>query len=123
MRRIVLIVAIIVVITASFVGIRHVMASGGTAVSGEVVETYCWGALSIGGPGHAKCGIECAKRGIPVALYDARSRKAFVLLPGRDKTSLSPELIAAMGRKVTVRGDVLSRGGMSFMTVHSWELQ
>ncbi len=122
MRRTVLIVAIVVGIASSLFVLRRVMATG-TAVSGEVVETYCWSALRAGGVSHAKCGIECARRGIPVAIYDDASRQAFILLPGRDKTSLPPELVAAMGRKVTVRGDVIRRGGASFVTVQSWALQ
>lgn len=111
-----------IVIVASVIGYRRLSASG-TAVRGEIVETYCWSALQVGGPAHAQCGIACARRGIPIALYDASSHKAFVLLPGRDKTTLPPPLVAAMGKKVTVRGDVISRGGMSFLTVKSWDAE
>jgi hypothetical protein len=59
-----------------------------TTVSGEVVETYCWAVHEVGGTGHAQCGIECARRGLPVAIYDQKSHKAFILLPSRDKASL-----------------------------------
>jgi len=90
-------------------------------VTGEVVETYCWAVHQVGGLGHAQCGIECAKRGLPVALYDQKSLKAFILLPARDKTSLPPELIAAMGQRVTVRGEVLVRGGNQFLIIQSWQ--
>jgi hypothetical protein len=90
-------------------------------VTGEVVETYCWAVHQVGGTGHAQCGIECAKRGLPVALYDQKSLKAFILLPARDKTSLPPELIAAMGQRVTIRGEVLARGGIQFLIVQSWQ--
>ena len=92
-----------------------------TTVTGEVVETYCWAVHQVGGIGHAQCGIECAKRGLPVALYDQKSLKAFILLPARDKTSLPPELIAAMGQRVAVRGEVLVRGGNQFLVIQSWQ--
>jgi len=91
-----------------------------TAVTGEVVETYCWAVHQVGGTGHAQCGIECAKRGLPVALYDPKSRLAYILLPGRDKTSLPPELVAAMGQRVTIRGETSLRGGIRFLVIQSW---
>jgi hypothetical protein len=97
------------------------VASPADSVSGELVETYCWGSLQIGGPAHASCGIECAKRGIPLAVYDAKARKATILLPGKDKTSLPPDLIRAMGRQVTVQGNVTTRGEVSFILVQSWK--
>jgi len=90
-------------------------------ITGEIVETYCWAVVNVGGTPHASCGIECAKRGIPIAIVDAKTRKAYVLLPGRDKATLPPKLIEAMGRRVTIRGEVFSRGGLQFITVQSWE--
>src|SRR5882757_387585 len=92
-----------------------------TTVTGEVIETYCWAVHQVGGTGHAQCGIDCAKRGLPVALYDPKSHKAFVLLPARDKSSLPPDLIALMGQRVTIRGEVSERGGIQFLIVQSWQ--
>jgi hypothetical protein len=90
-------------------------------VTGEIVETYCWAVHQVGGTGHAQCGIECAKRGLPVALYDQKSHKALILLPSRDKASLPPDLVAAMGQRVNIRGEVLERGGIQFLIVQSWQ--
>ena len=90
-------------------------------VSGEIVETYCWAVHEVGGTGHAQCGIECAKRGLPVALYDRKSRHAFILLPARDKASLPSDLVAAMGQRVNVRGEIVERGGIQFLIVQSWQ--
>jgi hypothetical protein len=90
-------------------------------VSGEVVETYCWAVHQVGGTGHAQCGIECAKRGLPVALYDAKSRIAYILLPARDKASLPQDLVAAMGQRVKIQGEVATRGGIQFLIVQSWQ--
>lgn len=91
-----------------------------TSISGELVETYCWGTKQIGGPGHAQCGIECAKRGIPVAVVDADSRKVFILVTGDHNAPLPAELIAAMGNHVTIRGEVFVRGGTQLIKVQSW---
>ena len=101
--------------------VARVFAGSPATVTGEVVETYCWAVHQVGGTGHAQCGIECAKRGLPVALYDQKSLKAFILLPARDKTSLPPELIAAMGQRVVVRGEIVTRGGIQFLIIQSWQ--
>jgi hypothetical protein len=90
------------------------------AITGEIVDTYCWAKMRIGGPAHAACGIECAKRGVPVAILDSRTGIAYVLLPGRDKRSVPAELVAAMGRSVTARGEIVTRGGNHFLSVQSW---
>ena len=99
---------------------NHSFARGPAIVSGELVDTYCWTTQFSGGPDHAACAINCAKRGIPVAIVDRRSRRAFVLVPARNQMSLPPGLIEAMGQQVTIRGDVFERGGTEFATVRSW---
>ena len=103
------------------VAAAHTAMAVGTAVTGEVVETYCWAVHTVGGTGHAQCGIECAKRGLPVALYDSRSHSAYILLPARDKASLPSDLVAAMGQRVKVQGEVIARGGIQFLIVQSWQ--
>jgi hypothetical protein len=90
-------------------------------ITGEIVETFCWATIQVGGSPHAACGIECVKRGIPMAIVDARTRKAYVLLPGRDKASLPAGLVQAMGQRVTIRGEIHVKGGAQFMTVQSWQ--
>ena len=96
-------------------------ASAETTVSGEIVETYCWAVHQVGGAGHAQCGIECAKRGLPVALYDSKSQTAYILLPARDKMALPADLIAAMGLRVKVQGEIVTRGRVQFLIVRSWQ--
>ena len=92
-----------------------------SAISGEVVETYCWAKLRVGGQDHAACGIKCAKRGVPIAVFDENSRTIHILLPGQDKTSIPPGLIDSMGKRVTIRGEVIKRAGGNFLSVQSWQ--
>ena len=101
--------------------ITHSSAQTQTAITGEIVETYCWAQLRISGPQHAACGLVCVKRGIPVAIVDAQSKQSFVLLPGRDKTAIPPQLIEAMGQRVMIRGEVVKRGNNQFLMVQSWK--
>ena len=100
---------------------ERTFAAAETTVSGEIVETYCWAVHQVGGTGHAQCGIECAKRGLPVALYDSKSHTAYILLPARDKMSLPSDLIAAMGQRLKVQGEVVERGRIQFLIVRSWQ--
>src|ERR1700737_1136255 len=71
---------------------NHSFARGPATISGELVDTYCWTTQFSGGPDHAACAINCAKRGIPVAIVDRSSRRAFVLVPARNQMSLPPGL-------------------------------
>lgn len=102
------------------VAAAHASSGKPVSVTGEIVETYCWAVHEVGGTGHAQCGIECAKRGLPVALYDPKTRGAYILLPARDKASLPADLVAAMGQKLTVQGELVTRGGIQFLIVQSW---
>lgn len=111
---------VIVAVAALFVASRTI-GSSQPAITGELVETFCYAKIRIGGVAHAACGIECAKRGIPLAIVDAQARTAYVLLPGRDKSTVPPELIDQMGRNVTIRGEIITRGGNNFITVQSWK--
>ncbi len=110
---------IVVVAVAGSTGVRA--GTSGRVLTGELVETYCWAKVRVGGPEHARCAIECAKRGIPVGVMDEASRTLFVLLPGRDKATLPPELVSLMGRRVSIRGEIIQRAGANFVAVQSWQ--
>ncbi len=112
--------SILVSMIAAGVLLRSSWRTDPSAIRGEVVETFCFTTGNERGQAHAACGIVCAKRGIPIALFDARAGKTYVLLPAKDKATLPDGLIAAMGREVTVRGDIIERGGSRFLTVKSF---
>src|SRR4029077_4661259 len=60
---------------------NHTFGGRHATVKGELVDTYCWATQKPSGPSHALCAINCAKRGIPVAVVDQTSHRAFVLVP------------------------------------------
>jgi hypothetical protein len=99
---------------------NHTFGGRPATLKGELVDTYCWATQQSGGPSHALCAINCAKRGIPVAVVDQTSHRAFVLVPARNQMSLPPGLIEAMGQQVAIHGEVFERGGNEFATVRSW---
>ena len=88
------------------------------SIKGEVIDTFCYATMGAKGPSHKQCGIECAHKGIPVGLLDP-SGKIHVLLPNKDKTALSEDVINKMGETVTVTGHEHMKGGLAFLTVES----
>lgn len=86
-------------------------------VKGEVVDTFCYAAMGASGPGHAKCGMGCAAKGIPVGLVEGK--KMYILLPAKDAEPLPKAVIEHMGKVVTVTGKTYESGGNSFLTVES----
>jgi hypothetical protein len=90
-------------------------------VTGEVIDTFCYASMGAKGTSHAQCGIDCAKKGIPVGLLEKGSGKVYVLLPSKDKEPLPAGLVDKMGSDVTVTGKVLAKNGSTFLTVESFK--
>jgi len=45
------------------------------SITGEVVDTFCYSAMGARGASHRQCGLDCAKKGIPVGLAETGSDK------------------------------------------------
>jgi hypothetical protein len=88
-------------------------------VTGEVIDTFCYTAMGAKGTSHKQCGIDCAKKGIPVGLLEKGSEKIHILLPTKDKTALPEGVISRMGETVTITGHPYTKGGVAFLTVES----
>jgi hypothetical protein len=123
MKRKLVTLSTVVTLVAVALLVRNKLPRDGKAIRGEVVETYCFTTGNETGAAHASCGILCAKRGIPIAVHDASSSKTYILLPSRDKAPLPEGLIAAMGKQVTIQGDVIQRGSSTFLTVKSFAVE
>jgi hypothetical protein len=89
------------------------------SVTGEVIDTFCYATMGATGSGHKQCGIDCAKKGIPVGLLEKGTEKVHVLLPMKDKTALPDAVVNKMGETVTVTGHPFTKGGVAFLTVES----
>lgn len=88
-------------------------------VTGEVIDTFCFASMGAKGASHRQCGLDCAKKGIPVGLLENGTNKVYVLLPNKDKTVLSEDVVNKMGEQATVTGKAHSTGGSTFLTVES----
>jgi hypothetical protein len=88
-------------------------------VTGEVIDTFCFASMGAKGATHRQCGLDCAKKGIPVGLLENGTNKVYVLLPNKDKTALPEAVVNKMGEQATVTGKLHSTGGSTFLTVDS----
>ncbi|MDE1920298.1 MAG: hypothetical protein KGJ09_03015 [Candidatus Omnitrophica bacterium] len=118
MRRIALI-GLTVIALVFLNGSVLVWAQQTAKVTGEVVDTYCFVTMGARGEGHRQCGLGCAHKGIPVGIVENGTNKLYVLLPNKNDTSLSKDVINKMGRTATVTGKVYANGGSQFLTVES----
>ncbi len=112
----------IIILTGLFavlVMLSSALAAESVTMTGEVVDTYCYGLMGAKGESHRPCGISCAKAGIPMGLLQDGTNKLYVLLPNKDNSPLPPEVMDKMGRKATITGKIYSTGGSQFLTVES----
>ena len=115
-------IASLAFVLAAAVGAARADEKGGNrdvSVTGEVVDTFCYGTMGARGASHRQCGLDCAKKGIPVGLAEKGTDKLYVLLPSKDKTPLPENVVDKMGETVTVTGRSYTKGGSNFLTVES----
>ncbi|HVO66514.1 MAG TPA: hypothetical protein VMT12_08535 [Syntrophales bacterium] len=93
------------------------LAAETVTITGEVVDTYCYGLMGAKGESHRACGISCAKAGIPMGLLQDGTDKLYILLPKKDNSPLPPAVMDKMGRKATITGKIYTVGGSQFLTV------
>lgn len=89
-------------------------------VTGEVIDSFCYAKAGVRGAAHAACGIKCARKGVPVALLEEKTRRVYVLLAPKDAEPIPNALVEKMGRAVVVEGDLVAKGGTTFLVVRSF---
>ncbi len=95
------------------------MKESSVTVTGEVIDTFCFASMGAKGESHRACGLDCAKKGIPVGIVEDKTNKVFVLLPPKDKNPIPEAAVQKMGRKATITGKTYTSGGTQFLTVES----
>lgn len=88
-------------------------------VTGEVIDTFCYAKAGAKGESHRACGLSCAKAGIPVGLLEDGTGKIYVLLPAKDASPVPQAAIDKMGRKASITGKKIEKGGTNFLVVES----
>jgi len=93
-------------------------AAGGTTVTGEVIDTWCYltEIMYPLGTAHHQCAVWCAAGGIPVGILDDEG-KVYILLSfdDGDRSVADPAVMKLQTHRVTVEGEVFERDGMTYL--------
>ena len=80
-------------------------------VTGEIVDMMCYVDHNASGEKHASCGEKCIKGGAPVGIVS--DGKAMIVV-GAHKP-MNDELAPLAGKTVTLKGKMVSNGGVSML--------
>jgi nitrite reductase/ring-hydroxylating ferredoxin subunit len=92
---------------------------GRFTLTGEIVDAKCW--LGVMNPGegktHLDCAVRCLSGGLPpfLVLRDGSGREEHLLLADGSGAPMPKSLLHAVGRPVTVSGQVLREGDLLFI--------
>ncbi len=93
-------------------------------VVGEVIDSKCYftqpSELSSG-PKHKECAIQCAKRGIPLAILEEKTENVFFAVKERGNSSANELLLPFVAERVEVHGRLVEKGGTRVLLVMSVE--
>jgi len=96
-------------------------AAASKAITGEIIDTFCFATMGARGESHRQCAMDCAKAGIPLGILEDQTNQVYVLLPPKNKEPVPQALIDQCARKVTITGQVYKVGGSQFLTVESFK--
>lgn len=92
-------------------GKEPVDASASKTVTGEVVDLMCYTDHNAMGDKHAACAAKCIKGGGPVGIVS--EGKAHLIVG--DHKAMNEQLAEYAGKTVTVKGKMVSNGGISMI--------
>jgi hypothetical protein len=101
------------------VGAAQTVFAAQQAVTGTLEDSFCFVTMGAHGPGHKKCAIGCAKKGIPIALVEKGTDTMYILLPPKNDSAMPDDVISRMEDEVTVTGEEYDKGGVKYLTVQS----
>jgi hypothetical protein len=119
MRRIhfsaVLFVALLATLILASVTVAQPKGKPVTA-AGELIDTWCYFEGSDHGPGHKACSTACAKAGNPIGLLQ-KNGQVYILAGMKDHQPAKDVLVDHMNEMVTVKGTLVSKGGVNMLYV------
>lgn len=90
---------------------EHGEDAGTKEMTGEIVDMMCYVDHNAMGSKHAECAAKCIKSGGPVGIVS--DGKAYLVI-GEHKP-MNDELSSLGGKTVTLKGKVVSNGGVSML--------
>jgi len=101
------------------VGLVGIASAAEKSVTGTLEDSFCYMGMGAHGDSHKKCAMGCAKKGIPVALVEKGTDKMYILLPAKNDSSLPDDVISKMEDEVTITGNEMTKGGITYLKVES----
>src|SRR6266542_2570586 len=86
--------------------------------NGELVDTWCYFEGGDHGSQHKACSTACAKAGNPIGLLQ-KNGKVYVLAGMKDHQPAKDVLVSHMNETVTLKGTLVSKGGVNMLYVTS----
>jgi hypothetical protein len=86
--------------------------------TGELVDMWCYFEGGDHGPSHKACSTACAKAGNPIGLLQ-KNGQVYVLAGMQDHQPAKDVLVSQMNEMVTVKGTLVSKGGVNMLYVAS----
>jgi hypothetical protein len=83
---------------------------------GELIDMWCYYEGGDHGPSHKACATTCAKLGNPIGLLQ-KNGQVYVLAGMQDHQPAKAVLVDHMGEIVTVKGTLVSKGGVNMLYV------
>lgn len=93
-------------------------AAATTTLTGEVIDLTCYAGHAGQGSKHAKCALECIKKGNPVAIL---SNDILYAVIASDHESPNAKLASFAGKQVIVTGEQSEKNGMHFVDLNKVE--
>jgi hypothetical protein len=90
--------------------------------TGELVDMWCYFEGGDHGPKHKDCATACAKAGNPIGLLQ-NNGQVYVLAGIQDHQPAKAVLVDHMSEMITVKGTLVSKGGVKMLYVTSVTLQ
>ncbi|MBI1746752.1 MAG: hypothetical protein HYR55_09210 [Acidobacteria bacterium] len=91
-----------------------------TTITGEVIDIACFMGHDASGKNHTKCAVQCAEKGIPLAILDEKLQQIYLPL-ALDHSSPNAKLLNYIAQRVTVTGRVIKKGGLTGIEIKSIE--
>ena len=89
-----------------------------TTATGELVDMWCYFEGGDHGASHKACSTACAKAGNPIGLLQ-KNGQVYVLAGMQDHQPAKDVLVSHMNEMVTVKGTLVSKGGINMLYVSS----
>jgi hypothetical protein len=86
--------------------------------TGELVDMWCYFEGGDHGPSHKACSTACAKAGNPIGLLQ-KNGQVYVLAGMQDHQPAKDVLVSHMNEMVSVKGTLVSKGGVNMLYVAS----